>query len=111
MPIVIHFSVWLTEKNTLKMIVKALVLLGLVATAAAVKSYTNFKVYNVIPKSEVQVQMLEDLKKEGYEFWTEYLTVGNDARVMVSPEKNAEFVKYASNAGLNATVSIANVQT
>lgn len=92
------------------MIVNTLALLGLVAVATAAKSYDNFKVYSIIPKSETQLQMLEDLKKEGYEFWTEYLTVGNDARLMVSPAKNEEFVKYASSAGLNATVAITNVQ-
>lgn len=85
-------------------------LIGLVAVTSASKSYEGYKVYNVIPTSEAQVQMLNDLRKE-YEFWTDYLSVGNDARIMVLPDQEGEFVTYAKAAGLNANLSIANVQT
>lgn len=100
----------LTETHTLIMILKTFALLGLVATAFAAKSYENYKVYNVRLNTEAQVQRIEDLKKEGYEIWTDHLMVGEDARIMVAPEQNEEFVKYTSAAGLNSTLTVKNVQ-
>lgn len=85
-------------------------LLGLLALSSASKSYEGYKVYNVIPTSEAQVQMLNDLRKQ-YEFWTEYLSVGNDARIMVSPAQDEEFVAYTTTAKLDVNLSINNVQT
>ncbi|KAI5642821.1 zinc carboxypeptidase domain-containing protein [Phthorimaea operculella] len=58
-----------------------------------------------------QVQILKDLRKNGYEYWDDdYFTVGSDVRIMVSPGKNEEFVQYTRSVGLNSTLKISNVQ-
>ncbi|XP_041969318.1 zinc carboxypeptidase-like [Aricia agestis] len=73
------------------------------------RSYENYKVYKVLPTTDKHVQMLTDLQKE-YDFWSEVVSIGSDIRVLVSPEKDEEFIKYTAGVGLNATVGISNVQ-
>ncbi|XP_073950183.1 zinc carboxypeptidase-like [Choristoneura fumiferana] len=90
--------------------IKNVVIIGLIAIANAMVSYENYKVYNIVPKSEAEVQILTDLKKEGYEFWTEILEVGNDVRIMVAPAEDEEFSNYIKSVKLDAVVSITNVQ-
>ncbi|CAK1583875.1 unnamed protein product [Parnassius mnemosyne] len=93
------------------MILKYLLLLSSVGlTVNAYKGYENYKVYDVIPKTDVQVQILHDLKKQGYDYWTDVFTVNSHVRVMVSPLKDEEFVQYCRNVGLNPVISINNVQ-
>lgn len=74
------------------------------------KSFENYKVYNVIPKSASQIQMLNDLRKLGYDFWTDTLTVGSDARIMVAPSQDGEFIQYTQAIGVNANATVNNVQ-
>nr|USU81833.1 M14 metal carboxypeptidase 2 [Antheraea pernyi] len=74
------------------------------------KSFENYKVYNVVPKSESQVHMLNNLRKQGYDFWTDVLTVGSDARIMVAPAQDGVFVEYTKAIGVNANITINNVQ-
>ncbi|CAH2044946.1 unnamed protein product, partial [Iphiclides podalirius] len=76
----------------------------------AYKSYENYKVYDVVPKNDAQVQILHDLKKEGYDYWTDVFTVNSNVRIMVKPEKQNEFVNYLEKVGLNPSVSISNVK-
>lgn len=90
--------------------IKHVVVLGLIAIANAMVSYENYKVYNIVPKSEAEVQILTDLRKEGYEFWTEIFEVGNDVRIMVAPAEDEEFSNYVKSVKLDAVVSITNVQ-
>lgn len=87
----------------------ALALIGFLSVANA-KSYENYKVYSVVPKSEEHVQMLNDLRKSGYDFWTDVFTVGNDVRIMVEPTKDNEFVDYAKTVGFDAVLRVPNVQ-
>ncbi|KAM3960500.1 uncharacterized protein ACR2FA_005409 [Aphomia sociella] len=84
--------------------------IGVFSLTNAGKSYNNYKVYNVIPKSEVQVQYLTDLRKEGYDFWTDVIDINKEVRIMVSPEQADEFVKYSTSVGMEAELSINNVQ-
>lgn len=86
------------------------VLLGFIVINNAMKSYENYKVYNIVPNNENQVQILTDLKKDGYDFWSDVVTVDNDVRIMVPPHKDEEFVKYVQSVGLNADLRITNVQ-
>lgn len=92
------------------MFLKFLTLIALLSIAAAKISYDNYKVYDIVPTSEAQVQMLEDLKKEHYSFWNDFFAVGDAARVLVSPSQDEEFLKYAKTAGLDAKLTIKNVQ-
>lgn len=92
------------------MVFKVIALLGLLAVANAMVSYENYKVYNIVPKSEAEVQILNDLKKDGYEFWTEIFEVGSEVRIMVPPVEDEEFLNYVKSVNLDAKVSIANVQ-
>ncbi|CAG9789475.1 unnamed protein product [Diatraea saccharalis] len=89
----------------------AIFLFGIFVSSFAYKSYENFKVYKVIPKSDVQIQILTDLRKNGsYDFWTDILTVNNEVRILVSPDQEVEFVKYLKSVDLTAEISIKNVQ-
>ncbi|XP_047994434.1 uncharacterized protein LOC125232718 [Leguminivora glycinivorella] len=92
------------------MVFKVIALLGLLVVANAMVNYENYKVYNVMPKSEAEVQMVNDLKKDGYEFWTEIFEVGSEVRIMVAPDQDEEFSSYVKSVNLDAIVSIANVQ-
>ncbi|XP_028167851.1 zinc carboxypeptidase-like [Ostrinia furnacalis] len=85
-------------------------LFGVFGSAFAVNSYENYKVYKVVPNSVEQVQILVDLRKEGYDFWTDVFDVGSDVRIMVSPSQDEEFSQYITKVRLNAVVAIANVQ-
>lgn len=86
-------------------------LLGFALVSEA-KTYDNYKVYSVVPENEVQVQILNDLRKSDYtyDFWTDVFNVGNDVRIMIAPEKETDFLNYSKNVGLDATLRIANVQ-
>ncbi|XP_030028978.2 zinc carboxypeptidase-like [Manduca sexta] len=92
------------------MILNILIIAVLVTTSYGIKSYENYKVYNVYPKSELDVERLNGLKNEEYDFWTDVVTVGNPARIMVSPAQDASFVSYMRSVGLAANVSIPNVK-
>uniref|UniRef100_A0A1E1VZW2 Zinc carboxypeptidase A 1 n=1 Tax=Pectinophora gossypiella TaxID=13191 RepID=A0A1E1VZW2_PECGO len=85
------------------------VVFALIVVSNAI-SYENYKVYKVVPTSEQQVQILTDLRKSGFEFWNDIISVGSDARIMVPPENNEEFVKYSASVGLNVTLTISDVQ-
>lgn len=85
-------------------------ILSLLAISEAYFSYSNYKVYNVVPRSNEQVQLLVDLKKQEYDFWTDVFDVGSDVRIMVSPDQDAEFAHYIESVGFNVSVAISNVQ-
>lgn len=86
-------------------------LLGLVLVSEA-KTYNDYKVYSVIPKNEMQVKILNDLRisDHSFDFWTDVFKIGDDVRIMVSPEKEMGFLKYSQSVGLDATLRIKNVQ-
>lgn len=93
------------------MLFKYLLLFSVLTTfIEAYESYENYKVYDVVPKNEAQVQILLDLRKDGYDYWTDVFNVNNNVRIMVSPEKQNEFVEYLEKVGLNPSISINNVQ-
>ena len=89
-----------------------LALVAIIASTAsdAYVSYENFKVYKVIPQNDEHVQKIEVLREQLYEFWTDITKIGEDVRIMVSPEQNDEFVKYIKNAGMEPVLGISNVQ-
>lgn len=94
--------------NYLKIVIA---LLGVVLVSDA-KTYNNYKVYSVVPKSEAHLQILADLRKSDHslDFWTDVFEVGNDVRIMVTPEKEMGFLNYSKSVGLDTTLRIENVQ-
>lgn len=89
-----------------------LALVAIIASTAsdAYVSYENFKVYKVIPQNDEHVQKIEVLREQLYEFWTDVTKVGDDIRIMVSPDQNDEFVNYVKSAGMEPVLGISNVQ-
>ncbi|XP_037963440.2 zinc carboxypeptidase [Plutella xylostella] len=89
-----------------------LALIGLTISANATKlSYENFKVYNVVPKTEDDVNYLTGLHdKEGYDFWTEHIKAGSNVRIMVYPQIEEEFVAYCKTNGMDIEISVPNLQ-
>ncbi|XP_052756711.1 uncharacterized protein LOC113520958 [Galleria mellonella] len=91
--------------------IKILVIfVGIFCSTNAAKSYEHFKVYNVVPKTDVQVQYLTDLRKENYDFWTDIIEIDSNVRIMVSPEQADELVQYSKSVGMDIQLSIHNVQ-
>ncbi|XP_045502735.1 zinc carboxypeptidase-like [Colias croceus] len=86
-------------------------ILNAIVLCNAYKSYENYKVYKVIPSSEMHLQMLSNLRKDGYDFWTDVPKIGENVRIMVSPLQDEEFIKYVKSVGLNPELAIPNVQT
>lgn len=86
-------------------------LLGFVLVSDA-KTYNNYKVYSVVPKNEMHVQILYDLRKSdlSLDFWTDVFEVESDVRIMVAPEKEMGFLNYTKSIGLDAMLRIENVQ-
>lgn len=87
-------------------------LLALIAFSESVKvNYRHYKVYNVVPQSEEQVQILVDLSKQNvYDFWSDHMYVGAEVRIMVSPKKEMEFRSFVSQNGLDAEIGVTDVQ-
>ncbi|XP_046971373.1 zinc carboxypeptidase-like [Vanessa cardui] len=82
----------------------------IVAVSGAYKSYENYKVYKIVPTTDEQVQILNDLGKEEYDLWTDVIVVNKDVRIMVPPNKDNQFVKYIKSVGMDPVVKISNVQ-
>ncbi|XP_050664198.1 zinc carboxypeptidase-like [Leptidea sinapis] len=97
--------------NNYKFLKISFTILCLTHICIAVKTYESYKVYSVIPVNEVHLQILTDLRKEGFEFWTDIVTKEKDVRIMVSPAQDYEFLDYMKNVGLNPVLSIPNVQS
>lgn len=92
-----------------------ILLLGILLSTSIISanyvSYKHFKVYKVIPENDKEVQVLNDLQKQNeYNFWTDIVTVGSAVRIMVTPEKVANFQDYMTNVGIKAQVVVEDVQ-
>lgn len=87
-------------------------LLALIAFSESEKvNYRHYKVYNVDPQSEEQVQSLQDLSKQNtHDFWSEHIHIGAEVRIMVSPNDELEFRSFVSQNGLNAKIGVSDVQ-
>ena len=93
--------------------IKELILIIAVATAinAEYVSYRNYKVYKIVPSSDTEVQILMDLQKQNlYDFWSDVVTVQSDVRILVAPEKQADFEKYLKSVNIPAKVIMEDVQ-
>ncbi|XP_045776148.1 zinc carboxypeptidase-like [Maniola jurtina] len=97
-----------TKKMNLKITV--LVFIFAITLTEAYKSYENYKVYKIVPKTTEHVQVLTDLPKEEYYFWSDIVKIDSDVRILVSPNKNTEFVKYMASVKIEPVLAISNVQ-
>lgn len=83
----------------------------LIATVyAEYKSYRNYKVYKTVPVTEKEVELFTQLRRSGWYFWSDKISVGGDVRVMVAPERQKEFEDKLSSAGVSSHVVIQDVQ-
>lgn len=92
---------------------KEIIFLSIIVSAihAEYLSYENFKVYNIVPKTDNEVQILMDVEKQQeYMFWSDIISLDSDVQIMVAPEKQSEFEKYFKDVNLSASVVIENVQ-
>lgn len=100
---------WTLENMHFKSI-KILVILGLITLCHAYKSYTNYKVYRVVPKTDEQWKFLKELQDQKFDFWTDKYVAGNDVRIMVAPEEDGDFNSLMKSVKLVPEVSVENVQ-
>ncbi|GBP80206.1 Zinc carboxypeptidase A 1 [Eumeta japonica] len=73
--------------------------------------YDEYKVFSVVPETEDQIQALKDLSQELlYEFWTDFLDVGKNVKIMVAPNRVKDFYSSLNSIGLRPDLNINNVQ-
>ncbi|XP_049878169.1 zinc carboxypeptidase-like [Pectinophora gossypiella] len=78
---------------------------------AEYKSYEGYKVFKIVPEAEKDVKILKGLEKvTEYQFWTDVIQIGEDVRIMVSPEKLSKFEEYLTAQGIKASIAIEDVQ-
>lgn len=88
-----------------------LFIFGIVAVVAVKRNYEGFKVYKVIPKSEDEVRILEDVQNRVLgELWDDYVDVNHVVKIMVAPNKQGEFLDVLLKANMEVTEVIENLQ-
>ncbi|RZC35009.1 Peptidase M14 and/or Propep M14 domain containing protein [Asbolus verrucosus] len=88
-----------------------LVTLALLGFAASV-SYDGYKVYKVVPKTEVENQYLKAMQlSKDFDFWSKINKVGNPVVVMVSPKAQSKFEEYLKISKIEYNVQIENVES
>ncbi|KOB74019.1 Zinc carboxypeptidase A 1, partial [Operophtera brumata] len=85
---------------------KEVSLAALIATTvhAEYKSYRKYKVYKTVPETEKEVELFIQLRRSGWYFWSDKISVGGDVRVMVAPEKQKEFEDKLSSSSVHSNV-------
>lgn len=95
------------------MVFKVLILISIatLATAAFKKNYEGYKVYDVVPKSEDEVNLLEEVQSSAIgEFWEDQFDVNHVVKIMVAPEKQKDFLYVLSTANIEVKEVIGNLQ-
>lgn len=88
-----------------------LILFIIVTVTAYKKKYDGYKVYNVIPDTKVQVNILKDVENNGIgEFWMEPYNVKQAVKVMVAKEKQSYFIEQMQKAKIEAVEVINDLQ-
>ncbi|VVC97746.1 unnamed protein product [Leptidea sinapis] len=90
-------------------IIILITILSITASAEYV-SYKDYKVLEVLPKSEKDVKVLNDLKFSDSQFdyyvWSEVVSVNRKVKIMVEPKKQATLQNYLSTVGLEGEMII-----
>lgn len=71
--------------------------------------FDNFKVYSVNVENVEQMNVLQKLEKQDYDFW-ESPMLGEVADVMISPEKATYFERLMDRYTIKRSIKVANVQ-
>ncbi|CAH0594395.1 unnamed protein product [Chrysodeixis includens] len=89
-----------------------LIILVVVATIEAVKkSYDGYKLYQIVPKDDREVDVLKDVYASHLgEFWAEYFKAKDDVKVMVSPKNLAKFQEALRVGNVEAKEIISDIQ-
>jgi murein tripeptide amidase MpaA len=88
-----------------------LVALALLGFASGV-SYDGYKVYKVVPKTEIENVYLNSLASSAdFDFWSTINKVGNPVTVMASPKVQRMFEDYLKTNNLEYNVEIENVES
>ncbi|XP_026743018.1 zinc carboxypeptidase-like [Trichoplusia ni] len=89
-----------------------LIILVIVYTIDAVKkSYDGYKLYQIVPKDEREVDILNDVYYSNLgEFWVEYFKAKDDVKVMVSPKNLEKFQEVLRVGNVEAKEIIGDVQ-
>ncbi|XP_011877191.1 PREDICTED: zinc carboxypeptidase-like [Vollenhovia emeryi] len=92
---------------------KIIVLCAFVGLAAAQKAvYNNYKVFRMIPTTETQLEILQELENgyDGFSFWDSPSTVNKHVDLMVAPHKLPEFYEKMGQIGIPYQMHIKDVQ-
>ncbi|KAK4873403.1 hypothetical protein RN001_015432 [Aquatica leii] len=73
-------------------------------------SYSNYRVYRVLPKNLSQLNALRNLKNQTYEFWIEPSHPNVYADVMIAPSQVPCFERFLTMFNLENNVMIDNLQ-
>ncbi|KAK5640384.1 hypothetical protein RI129_011195 [Pyrocoelia pectoralis] len=76
------------------------------------KRYDNYKVYRLVPTTELQINALRHLEEYSpqYDFWTEAILLNHNVDIMVPPALQDDFEKYLQAIQLHPVIWIKNVQ-
>lgn len=87
-------------------------ILLLVAVGKTQVSYKNHRVYNVIPATETEVNVLKKLELvKGIEFWEVDIKENHKNKVMVSPNAIDVFENTLKNTSMSYKIKFEDVQT
>lgn len=82
-----------------------------VTVIAEKKSYDGYKLYKVVPKTEKEVEILEEIRDARFaDFWNEYFKVNDDVRMLVEPELQLVVQGRLMHAGVQVSTIIEDVQ-
>lgn len=88
-----------------------LITLVLISAINSLKSYEGYKVYKVIPKSEDDLKILEDLRTNSMgEFWDDQFYVNYKSQIMVPSDKQHVFLNRMKVSDMNVTLIIDDLQ-
>lgn len=81
------------------------------AVNAEYQKFINHKVYQIVPKSDKDVEVLNAMQEEGrWDFWSDVVAIGSDVRIRVEPDMQKEFEEYLNKVGVHNNVIIEDVQ-
>ncbi|XP_011160261.1 zinc carboxypeptidase [Solenopsis invicta] len=92
---------------------KIIVLCAIVGLTTAQKAlYNNYKVFKLIPTTETQLEILQELENayDGFSFWKSPSMVNKQADLMVAPHKLPEFYERMAQIGIPYQLHINDVQ-
>ncbi|KAH9643010.1 hypothetical protein HF086_013571 [Spodoptera exigua] len=87
-------------------------ILTILTFACAVKvTYNGYKLYKISPRDESEMKILGKLQEARIgEFWEDGFRIDRDSKVMVSPQKHEEFIKFLKTENIEATLLLDDVQ-